>query len=28
VDRTIPVAHEHGKDHNVWDAVLLRRIIE
>jgi hypothetical protein len=28
VDRTIPVAHEPGKDHNVWDAVLLRRIIE
>ena len=28
VDRSIPVAHEAGKDHNVWDAVLLRRIIE
>jgi hypothetical protein len=28
VDRSIPVAHEAGKDHNVWDAVVLRRIIE
>jgi hypothetical protein len=28
VDRSIPVAHEAGKDHNVWDAVILRRIIE
>ncbi|MCE9629352.1 MAG: hypothetical protein K8S94_01345 [Planctomycetia bacterium] len=28
IDRSIPVAHEAGKDHNVWDAVLLRRIIE
>ena len=28
VDRSIPVAHEPGKDHNVWDAVVLRRIIE
>jgi len=28
VDRSIPVAHEPGKDHNVWDAVILRRIIE
>ena len=27
-DRSIPVAHEPGKDHNVWDAVVLRRIIE
>jgi hypothetical protein len=27
-DRSIPVAHEAGKDHNVWDAVLMRRIIE
>ena len=27
-DRSIPVAHEPGKDHNIWDAVLLRRIIE
>ena len=26
-DRSIPVAFEPGKDHNVWDAVLLRRII-
>jgi hypothetical protein len=28
IDRSIPVAHEAGKDHNVWDAVILRRIIE
>lgn len=28
VDRSVPVAHEPGKDHNVWDAVVLRRIIE
>jgi hypothetical protein len=28
VDRSIPVAHEPGHDNNVWDAVLLRRIIE
>jgi len=28
VDRSIPVAHEPGKDHNVWDTVVLRRIIE
>jgi hypothetical protein len=28
VDRSIPVAHEPGQDYNVWDAVLLRRIIE
>jgi hypothetical protein len=28
VDRSIPVAHEPGKDHNVWDAVILRRIVE
>ena len=27
-DRSIPVGFEPGKDHNVWDAVLLRRIIE
>jgi hypothetical protein len=27
-DRSIPVGCEPGKDHNVWDAVLLRRIIE
>jgi hypothetical protein len=27
-DRSIPVAFEPGKTHNVWDAVLLRRIIE
>ena len=28
VDRSIPVGHEPGRNHNVWDAVLLRRIIE
>jgi hypothetical protein len=28
VDRSIPVAHEPGKDNNVWDAVVLRRIIQ
>jgi len=28
VDRSIPVAYEPGKDHNVWDCVMLRRIIE
>jgi hypothetical protein len=27
-DRSIPVAFEPGKDHNVWDAVLLRRMIQ
>ena len=27
-DRSIPVAFEPGKDHNVWDAVLLRRIVQ
>jgi hypothetical protein len=27
-DRSIPVAYEKGKDHNVRDAILLRRIIE
>jgi hypothetical protein len=27
-DRSIPVAFEPGKDHNVWDAVMLRRIIQ
>ncbi len=27
-DRSIPVGYDPGKDHNVWDAVLLRRIIE
>jgi hypothetical protein len=27
-DRSIPVAFDPGKDHNVWDAVLLRRIIQ
>ena len=28
VDRSIPVAFEEGKDHNTWDCVRLRRIIE
>jgi hypothetical protein len=28
VDRSIPVGFQNGKDHNVWDAVILRRIIE
>ncbi len=28
VDRSIPVAYERGKDHNVRDAILLRRIIQ
>jgi hypothetical protein len=28
VDRSIPVAYEPGKTHNVWDCVVLRRIIE
>ena len=28
VDRSIPVAFEEGQDHNVWDCVRLRRIIE
>jgi hypothetical protein len=28
IDRSIPVAHEPGRDHNVGDAVLLRRIVE
>jgi hypothetical protein len=27
-DRSIPVAYERGQDHNVRDAVLLRRIIQ
>ncbi len=27
-DRSLPVAFEPGQDHNVWDAVLLRRIIQ
>lgn len=27
-DRSIPVGYEQGKDHNVMDAVLLRRIIQ
>jgi hypothetical protein len=27
-DRSIPVAYETGKDHNVRDAILLRRIIQ
>jgi hypothetical protein len=28
VDRSIPVAFEPGKDHNTWDTVVVRRIIE
>jgi hypothetical protein len=28
VDRSIPVGFEDGRDHNVWDCVRLRRIIE
>jgi len=28
VDRSIPVAYDPGKNHNVWDCVVLRRIIE
>jgi len=28
VDRSIPVAHEAGNNHNVWDCVRVRRIIE
>ncbi len=28
VDRSIPVGFEEGKDHNVWDCVRLRRVIE
>jgi hypothetical protein len=27
-DRSIPVAYEQGRDHNVRDAILLRRVIE
>ncbi len=27
-DRSIPVAYETGKDHNVRDAILLRRIVQ
>lgn len=27
-DRSIPVAYEQGKDHNVRDAILLRRVIQ
>ena len=27
-DRSIPVAYEQGKDHNVRDAILVRRIIQ
>ena len=27
-DRSIPVAYERGEDHNVHDAILLRRIIQ
>jgi hypothetical protein len=28
VDRSIPVGFEAGRDHNVWDCVRLRRVIE
>jgi hypothetical protein len=28
IDRSIPVGYETGKDHNVRDAILLRRIIQ
>ena len=28
VDRTIPVAFEPGKNHNVDEAIILRRFIE
>ena len=28
VDRSVPVAHEPGRDHNVRDALVLRRVIE
>jgi hypothetical protein len=28
VDRSIPVGFEAGKNHNVWDCVRLRRVIE
>jgi hypothetical protein len=28
VDRSIPVGFEEGKDHNAWDCVRLRRILE
>ena len=28
VDRSIPVGFQEGKDHNVWDCVRLRRVIE
>jgi hypothetical protein len=28
VDRSIPVGFESGRDHNVWDCVRVRRIIE
>jgi len=28
VDRSVPVAHEPGRDHNVRDAIVLRRVIE
>jgi hypothetical protein len=28
VDRSIPVGFEEGKDHNVWDCVRVRRVIE
>ncbi|MFN9368468.1 MAG: hypothetical protein ACK6CT_06820, partial [Planctomycetia bacterium] len=28
VDRSIPVGFEEGRDHNVWDCVRVRRIVE
>jgi hypothetical protein len=28
VDRSIPVGFEEGRDHNVWECVRLRRVIE
>jgi|694.fasta_scaffold10073_9 hypothetical protein len=28
IDRSIPVGFEEGRDHNVWDCVRVRRIIE
>jgi hypothetical protein len=27
-DRSMPVGYERGRDHNVRDAILLRRVIE
>jgi hypothetical protein len=28
IDRSIPVAYEQGKNHNVRDTIRLRRIIQ